>query len=108
MKNNLIFIWETAAKDLALTIVTPFYLIMNDGNRLAIDILVKNYGTKNGMLIVSDYNSINNYQDEIINSGYGYSAMSAPEDNEYDKNRIIEVLRDWGWTGETLEKPVWL
>jgi hypothetical protein len=41
----------------------------------------------------------------LVSSGYGYSAVEIIDD---DRDAVIDMLRDWGWTGEALDIPNWL
>ena len=108
MNNNLVVSWEKAAQDLHLDIISPFALILKDNTKLEIEVLLKSFGAKNGMLIISDFNIIKNNIEEIRSLDYGYSTMSIPKNDEYDRQSTIEVLQDWGWSGDPKDKPQWL
>jgi hypothetical protein len=101
--------WRLAAKDLDLEITIPFKLTLSSGYDIEAQLLLKNFGAKNGMIIVNRYDEIENYINEIISNGYGFSVLSQPSENEeYVRNDYVEMLFDWGWCGEEKEKPEWL
>ena len=61
------------------------------------------------MILISCYEKIKNHVDEIFSLGYGYSSLSEPIDNAtYNIGDVVDMLRDWGWTGEKEEKPEFL
>ena len=66
--------------------------------------LIPDFGAKNGMLIVSTFDQIEPFADEILRLGYGFSVISPADD--YVRDDAIEMLMDWGWTGET-KPPSW-
>lgn len=105
-QNRLIDIWRTAANDLGITIVAPFSLKTTSGKIIEADLLVNNFGSSKGMIIVKRYESISQYTKEIAEMGYGFSVMDEPGvDENYDKDCFIEILTDWGWNGEQSKRP---
>jgi hypothetical protein len=100
--------WATAAADLGLEIIAPFRLTLPDGRKLEFDVLLKNFGNTNGMLLTSDHD-VFDYGKAIVGLWYGYSIMGQPDESEaYDRESIIEVLADWTWSGPDANKPDWL
>jgi len=102
--------WRTAAKDLKLDIVAPFVL-KTETFSITAEILLKNFGSENGMLIVSNYKIIEPYHDKIIQLGYGYSTLTEPDKdypfNADEKEAFIEMISEWGWFGPG-KAPEWL
>ena len=78
-----------------------------------IPVHVLDFGGPKGMLIIPDAEYGKSIRDEwleeAVQAGYGFSVMSAPlAGEEYDRDVFIEVLADWGWYGPELDKPSWL
>ncbi|ULG94611.1 hypothetical protein FH584_20195 (plasmid) [Leptospira interrogans] len=61
------------------------------------------------MLIITNYEDVEPYLEKIYEAGYGFSTLSEPSENEqYSRKDFIELLSDWGWTGDVNLKPEWL
>ena len=107
--NRLIKTWQIAAKDLRIEIITPFILKIESGAQIKAEILLKNFGATNGMIITKDYDQIAPFVDEIVSEGYGFSVLDEPSENEqYVREDFVDILHDWGWSGEKSKKPSWL
>ncbi len=106
---HLIEMWQLAKKDLNLDIVIPFNLDLSSGVIIKAQVLVKNFGEKNGMLIISKYDQVANHLKELSEKGYGFSVLEEPAENEnYERSEYIEMLKDWGWSGSLDIIPEWL
>ena len=101
-----VLFWETAATDLDLEIVAPFELPLPDGHQLIASAVVRNFGAPLGMVVVGDFDVIRPHTAFLKSAGYGYSAGVGG--NEYNRDQMIDVLNDWGWTGPEDEIPEWL
>jgi hypothetical protein len=103
--------WRLAAKELDLEIVIPYELKTKTFS-LTAQVLLKNFGGEKGMLIVSDYRIIEPFRNEVIKLGYGFSTLAEPDRdwpfNDEEKEAFIEMLDEWGWTGNSDEEPEWL
>jgi hypothetical protein len=99
--------WAKAATDLGIEIIAPFEVEFPDGSKLRVAALVKNFGKRNGMLVDSDYEVLKPHIARIVENGYGYSSGVGGAE-EYDAHLIIEILRDWGWSGAESDKPSWI
>ncbi|MBI3675174.1 MAG: hypothetical protein HY243_00970 [Proteobacteria bacterium] len=109
MTDNLSDTWKKVANDLGLEIVTPYRLVLPDQTEILVDVLVKNFGAKHGMLLVDSFSKIRNHTSAIEDLGYGFSTLSPPSDQDkYDIRIFEEVLSDWGWAGLPDRKPSWL
>jgi len=107
--NRLIKIWQIAAKDLDLEIITPFILMLSSGVEIETEFLLKNFGASKGIIVINEYDKISSYVDDIVNEGYGFSVLDEPFDNEqYSRDDYVEILSDWGWSGDENNKPSWL
>lgn len=61
------------------------------------------------MLIFNRYDIVAPHVDEIVAMGYGFSVLDEPTPTEaYSCNDVIDVLKDWGWSGRSSGKPEWL
>jgi len=103
--------WRVAAKELGLDIVIPYELKAKEFSLTAL-VLLKNFGGEHGMLIVSDYGIIEPFRDQVIKLGYGFSTLTEP-DRDWpftgeEKEAFIEMLDEWGWSGDPDEEPEWL
>ena len=96
------------AEDLGIDVVTPFDAILSDGKRLPVAALVKDFGSPKGMLIALDYNILKPHRDKIIESGFGYSTLIGNSPAKYDRGTMIDILKDWGWSGPEDKRPIWV
>ncbi|EKO16890.1 MULTISPECIES: hypothetical protein [Leptospira] len=109
MYTKLQKIWKDAAENLNLEVEIPFSIILADNLKINVSVLLKNFGAKNGMLIITNYEDVEPYLEKIYEAGYGFSTLSEPSENEqYSRKDFIELLSDWGWTGDVNLKPEWL
>ena len=104
-------LWAHRASRLQLSVAIPFPLSL-DRATLAVPVLLRQFGAPNGMLLVTDHETIRPHARRVIELGYGYACLSEPssprerESND-DDGALIDMLRDWGWSGETRQPP-WL
>jgi len=109
MEDKFIQVWQEAANDLKLEIIVNFSLNLSSGYQINTDLLLLNFGDKQGMLIVRDYGKVKLWLDEINEQNYGFSVLSNSTKNEtYIRSDFIELLKDWEWTGQDSKKPDWL
>lgn len=108
MHDRLLDEWTQAARDLDLDIQSPCLLHLESGANIRARLLLKNYGAAKGMLVVTDYETIAPFADEIVAAEYGFSTLSEPSDrSHYDREVFVEMLRDWGWSGPETLRPEW-
>ena len=108
-QSRLIQMWKEAADDLGLEITVPFDLTLGSGVKLHIPLLLRHFGGEEGMLVLSDYNTVKSISDELVQAGYGFSVLDEPRSEEkYVRQDYIDILIDWGWFGDQTEKPDWL
>jgi len=96
--------WEQVSKDLDIT-VDVNVLVPGLEKLGPVPALLRDFGGKNGMIVVEDYDAIEMYVDEILEKGYGFSTVAA--DDCYCRSDAIEMLQDWGWSREA-DVPPWL
>ena len=101
--------WRSAGEDLGFGVVEDFELRLSSGKRILVPVLVPCFGAINGMLVVTAFDQLEGATDELVEAGYGYSVMDEPrEGEEYDRESFIDILVDWGWSGEASASPKWL
>jgi hypothetical protein len=93
--------WLKAADDLQIEVVAPFRL--ESGFQFVA--LVRFFGAPNGMLVLDSWDEERAAAAE--NFGFGFSCMDSPFYETYDRERFIEVLTDWTWTGDPEHRPDW-
>ncbi|MFZ5571546.1 MAG: hypothetical protein ACOZF0_14185 [Thermodesulfobacteriota bacterium] len=104
--SDIIKRWQLAAEDIGFIIVTPYRLKLPSGDQIFAELLVKDFGPPNGMLIVNKFDSVKLFTNEIINMGYGVSIIDNSYGQEpYDRQSFIEMLKDWGWNRDAEESP---
>ena len=97
---NLVREWERVARELGLQIEVPFEVKLPSGRVIAAQILLRRFGGPIGILLFTEYEAVRGYGNALADLGYGLSVLSEPSDQEpFDINSSIEVLRDWGGGG---------
>ena len=106
---RLIEKWQRAKKDLGIEFVAPYELEIHPGVRIRADLWVPQFGGKEGTLVVTEYSGIEPHLSRIRELGYGFSVLEEPSRPEsYDRATFIDMLSDWGWTGQPEKKPGWV
>jgi hypothetical protein len=108
MTQNEVQFWRKAAADLGIDVITPFETILTDGSHVKVSALVGDFGVRHGMVVDANYALIEPYAKSLAADGYGYSSNLGHSPESYDRNGMIEVLKDWGWSGDANKKPAWL
>jgi hypothetical protein len=104
--NEVMEAWCKASHDLGIEVEIPHTLQLKSGATIEADVLVKNFGHVNGML-VSSRDIFFAHSDEIVTAGYGYSEVISPGCQTYDRNLFIDTLNNWGWSGSAGQCPDW-
>jgi hypothetical protein len=100
-------LWAQRASRHGLSVAIPFTLSL-DGQTLTAPALLRQFGGRNGMLLVTDYALVRPHADRLVELGYGYSCLSEPKSlHEEDDEAFVDMLRDWGWSGDG-SPPAWL
>jgi hypothetical protein len=106
---RLIDFWIPAKSDLGIDISGPLELQISDDLKIHIDVLVREFGFRNGTVLVEDLEPLLPHIDKISSAGYSISVMLAPRNPvPYDRSAMIECLRDWEWNGPSYLRPKWL
>lgn len=68
---------------------------------------IEGLGAKNGMIIVTSFDAVEELIDELAENDYGFSVMEESTMKEsYDLGGYIEVFNDWGWSdGRRKKRP---
>jgi len=78
--------------------------LLKAGNNqtICVPVLLKNFGNKNGMIIISDYNDIEDIQDILFHLGYGFTVLQPSNLDNIEANieSYKEMLMDWVVTEE--------
>jgi len=75
------------------------------------DALLPDFGGNRGIILVTDDELVWPHRTAIVEAGYGFSVLDDPDpgaDAALNLHDIIDVLRDWGWTGDAENHPAWL
>ena len=97
--------WHAVANDLGIEIVSPCEVDLGQLGILHATALVRNFGPKNGMVVDPAWSILKPFSNALLEAGYGFSRIKL---GEYERARMIDVLRDWGWAGSRRTKPQWL
>jgi hypothetical protein len=93
--------WREAAEDLGVEVVLPYRL---DG-RVDFVALVRDFGGPKGMLVLASWDE--GKAEAATQHGFGYSCMDSPFYETYNRERFVEILTDWTWTGNPTARPAW-
>jgi hypothetical protein len=108
-KGRLIEIWELASSDLNFIIESPFFIELSSGEKINAELLVRDFGPPKGMIIFTEFDVIAQHIEEIADMGFGFSVLDEPRENEnYVQSDFIELLSDWGWSGDPTREPQWI
>lgn len=73
-KTRLQHKWEQVQADLGLDIIAPFRLELGD-HVIHAELLVKSFGSQNGMLIVNNYRCVKDHLEQLQKLGFGFSVQ---------------------------------
>ena len=94
--------WAEAGADLGMRVAAPFVLTTAAGQALPFDAVIYDFGSTRGMLVLEQWDEAK--AEAATESGYGFSCMDS---FQYERGSAIDVLRDWGWSGQEAP-PAWL
>lgn len=100
--------WRKVSAELGISVETPFETTLPDGRQIRASALVRDFGAKRGMAVFADAALVHPIGDALWACGYGFSAGFGAHPDEYDRAYMIEILDDWGWSGDPARKPHWL
>lgn len=109
--NKLTDAWETASRELAIKASMPFSFEV-DGRLHRCVAWLPDFGGKGGMVVVAicppDFERDPNLFSDAKTAGYYASAINLEEYRDFDRERYIEMLQDWGFFGPPEARPAWL
>jgi hypothetical protein len=97
--------WTRIAERFGLKIRIAFQIDIG-GEHLTVPVLLEDFGARRGMVLVTSFKEINAVAEQLASAGFGYSCLGEPRDQEIDEPYIIDMLRDWGWSGSG-DAPNW-
>lgn len=101
--------WLEAARLLSLEVEAPCSVALPLDATVEAEVLVRHVGASRGMVIVRRYDDVRGRTRDLQAAGYGFSVMSDPRLSEgFDLQSYVDVLRDWGWSGDPARTPVWM
>lgn len=101
--------WLRVQQDLDVEICVDLTLLLADQVRLRVPVLVPEFGAEKGMVVVPEYQMIENQVSSLIQGGYGFSVIGySMQDAVCPVDSYVEMLLDWGWSGKAEERPAWL
>jgi len=97
--------WVLAASDLAIDVTTPFVMTDRFGMPIEFVARVRHFGSRRGTLVMHMPAVIPTSR---IEPGvyYHFSILNPELYSDYHRERFIEMLASWGWTGNGLP-PDW-
>lgn len=97
-----------AAEALTFEIVVPYSVELSPGVQIDATALVKGFGARMGMLIVTDFSQVRSQLAALDAAGFGFSVLDAPASTDpFNIEEYAEMLRDWGWAGDEEDRPSW-
>jgi len=86
------------AERFGLKVRIPFQVELATG-RLTVPVLLEEFGAQRGMLLVTSYQDIAAVTERLVDAGFGYSCLGDSPSTDLDESQIVDMLRDWGWSG---------
>jgi hypothetical protein len=107
MGSNLRKSLERSCAEVGLRLDLGFTVTCPDGHEIRSLARIRDIGDVNGMLIFTDFDEVSDHLKCLSASGYGYSVLSEPgDDEEFDLESVKEMLRDWGWVDRERRAPI--
>jgi len=98
--------WINASKDLDIEFISPYVFVGSDGEKYQITGLLPQFGGKNGTLITSRKDDDEACFEASKLDGFQSTGLSPTYYDQYDRENVIETLRDWAWNSKE-QKPEW-
>lgn len=99
--------WCEGARVLLVRFVCPFSF-EHQGRRHLCTGLLPDFGGPLGALICSRFDRTEDcVYDDADAVGYYASGLSPFHYEQFDRERFVETLNDWGWFGDPAEVPLW-
>jgi len=95
-------LWQEAARDLGITVITPYVIPGRSEEYIA---LVKDFGGPKGCLLLS-VEAGKELTDLARREGYYWTQLGHSY-SKYDRQSYIDALDDMGWYGDPVKVPTW-
>ena len=105
--DDLASYWQQAGDLLGFVVESPYIVSLPSGSSLSFSVRLPNFGAAQGMLLSSRYKHFSAHAGALTTAGYGYAVLDAST-NGVVVQEVIELLRDWGWSGASSCAPTWL
>jgi hypothetical protein len=102
---DVIGAWKTASNDLQLSVEVPLSIQMRQGI-ISVPMLIKSFGTTEGTIIL-EFDRQDELSQTLSQFGYYCSFLNPEVYGNYNRQKFIEALEDWGYFGNDKNKPVW-
>ena len=103
--------WRTAGRELGLEVVAPFVFMVGGRTHQCLA-WVPNFSHQRGIVVAGtappDFWTDAQLAKDAASEGYGFSAVNVVCYKRYDRERFIETLTEWGFTGPSEKRPKWL
>jgi hypothetical protein len=91
---------KVAGSAAGIPVKAPFSVALPSGASVEAAALIVGIGSPRGMIVVTSFDQIRDHVQELVTTGYGYTTLSEPSQNEsLDIESFKEMFRDWGWSG---------
>ena len=98
--------WLDAGKLLGFVVEAPYQVKLSDGRSFVFSARLPQFGAARGMLLAERYESFASATEALVEAGYGYSVLAAPNQPP-SREDVLDVLQDWGWSASS-PPPTWL
>ena len=105
--DDLASYWQRAGKLLGFVVESPYLVSLSSGSPFIVPAHLPNFGAVRGMLLSSEYDHFAAHASALAAAGYGFSVLEASANGVVAQD-VIELLKDWGWSGSCSCAPTWL
>ena len=110
-EDNVINAWQRAGQELGIEVVAPFSFV-TEGRKYECLAWVGKFGRERGLVLVATsppgFAIDQDLRRDATSEGYQWSAINVRVYATFDRDKFIEALTDWGFTGPVGERPSWL
>jgi hypothetical protein len=107
---SLIRAWQTAARELSIEVHAPFVLRV-EGRAHQCIAWVPHFSGRRGILVLATETSRRRtgklFVEDARTQGYPFSSLEVHSYKEYDRDRYIDMLNEWGYYGPPEKCPAW-
>jgi len=100
--------WQRAKRELGIRVDAPAEILLGGGTLIRVPALVHDFGAPRGTVVVVRHEELRPYRESLLERGYSYSSYGVPDLNRpFDRENTIDMLCEWGWSGEMGKQPGW-